>query len=155
MKTYRVECLATCRAFPYLFEATLHISTNKTHRLMDRKFYEDECGGVFEDQHIEMELQIDIARFKHADTIRFHRNAQGRLYVRWPERIADVATAKRIFSVWCAGTAYTTDTGIDFWKIYEDQGRNPAQFLKHMADTYQIITDFEIETDDLTFAAAS
>lgn len=153
MKQLKIDCLALRGWCPYFFDATLHITQFRSHRLIDQSFYEERGHRGFEGQHIEIELLTDITAFRHADKILYHRNAQHRLFVAWPEHIPDVRSAKRIFDAWCAATVYTTETGINFWKP-EESDTDADSICRHMTDLC-IITDTTIDYDESANAADS
>ena len=129
----------------FSFACRIHTASNRKEFLIDLAFYQ-QAMGVPAGVHHELEL-LDESVLKHKHRQRIHVRTSalnGRKFVCYPLRIADIGEVFRVFSIWSLGTTFTMVTGRDFQEIYNGDRES---FVREMETTYGIEPSIIILTD--------
>ncbi len=123
------------------FSLAAHLSIKKDDRLIEPAFYKDEPP---EGPHHEIEIESPrIWEHEHGAHIHFHRvPGTDRNFVCWTGALRLLRHVEPVVRMWCLGTAYTMQTGLDFLPEY---ARDPDTFIERMRDEHNLkITVLEI-----------
>lgn len=119
------------------FACKVHSSISPANYLLDQAFYE-EAGGIPEGTHNELEL-VDEWIWKDYPELVIHFRTSalnGKRFVCFPKRIADITEVLKVFLIWSIGTTYTIKTGEDFNPLYKG---DMDMFMKEMKKIHGIL----------------
>ena len=122
------------------FACKVHTSDDQTSFLLDHAFYE-EAGGLPQGTHNELEL-VDEWIWKDYPELVIHfrtSTLNGKRFVCFPKRIADITEVFKVFLIWSLGTTFTIKTGEDFNPLYKG---DPEVFAREMEKIHGILPVF-------------
>lgn len=106
----------------YDFVFIVHYSEASEHHQIEKDFY---GSNIPKGIHLEAEIK-NIAEFQkeqHLSKVHVHLSQKtGKQYVCWTGQISTLVDLNDMLRMWCVGSVYTLEHGVQFEKLLQDAG---------------------------------